>query len=307
MNNPEQTLAVRSVTGITTHCMGKLSQSREAHEYVIRNHRFDPDRSRARPYVTDLGAVSRTYLATTLWVLGLPEQALKMSADAMTHARATAHPYSLATTLAWTARLHQLRRDTAHTLSVAEETVAVGKEFGFPIPRALGTLLHSWARAEQGDAQAVEHMSAAIDAYRKMGVGTSRPYYTALLAEQRARRGRIEEAVTMIAGAVSESMAQSAHAEEPEIRRIECEILRLRGRGEASACERRLREALALAERQGALAWRLRTAMSLARLLRDEGRRQEAHEQLRAERVRFTEGFGTDDLKAADALLGELA
>jgi predicted ATPase len=50
----------------------------------------------------------------------------------------------------------------------------------------------------------------------------------------------------------------------------------------------------------------LRTATSLARLWRDEGRTEEAKELLAPIYNRYTEGFETSDLKAARALLRDL-
>jgi predicted ATPase len=47
--------------------------------------------------------------------------------------------------------------------------------------------------------------------------------------------------------------------------------------------------------------------MSMARLWRDQGRRDEARELLAPVYGRFTEGFETLDLKEARALLDELA
>ena len=53
--------------------------------------------------------------------------------------------------------------------------------------------------------------------------------------------------------------------------------------------------------------WELRTAMSLACLWRDQGKLQQARELLAPVYGWFTEGFDTRDLKAAKALLEELA
>jgi len=61
-----------------------------------------------------------------------------------------------------------------------------------------------------------------------------------------------------------------------------------------------------LARRQSALAWELRTTTSLALLRRKQDRRDEAHGALAAVYDRFTEGFGTRDLRAARRLLDEL-
>ena len=64
-----------------------------------------------------------------------------------------------------------------------------------------------------------------------------------------------------------------------------------------------MRQALDVARRQGALAWQLRAAMSLARLWRGQQRVSQARKLLGPVYRRFTEGFGTADLIAAKALL----
>jgi predicted ATPase len=65
--------------------------------------------------------------------------------------------------------------------------------------------------------------------------------------------------------------------------------------------------ALAVARKQQAKFWELRAAMSMARLWRNQGKRDEARELLAPIYGWFTEGFDTRDLKEAKALLDELA
>jgi predicted ATPase len=67
-----------------------------------------------------------------------------------------------------------------------------------------------------------------------------------------------------------------------------------------------LTEALAVAREQSALAWELRTTMALARLLCEDGQRDQARNALSLVYDRFTEGFDTADLKQARALLEDL-
>ena len=62
-----------------------------------------------------------------------------------------------------------------------------------------------------------------------------------------------------------------------------------------------------MARQQQAKSWEMRAAISMARLWRDQGKRQQANELLAPVYNWFTEGFGTLDLKAAKALLDELA
>ena len=74
-----------------------------------------------------------------------------------------------------------------------------------------------------------------------------------------------------------------------------------------SAGEQYFERALTVARAQQAKSWELRTAMSMARLWRDQGKRDEARDLLAPVYGWFTEGFDTLDLKEAKALLEELA
>ena len=104
-----------------------------------------------------------------------------------------------------------------------------------------------------------------------------------------------------------------AAADEHENRVFEAEAHRLKGElllrqnysntAEAQSCYER---AIETARRQSAKSLELRAAMSLARLLALQGRRDEARAMLAEIYGWFTEGFGTADLKDAQALLDEL-
>jgi len=92
------------------------------------------------------------------------------------------------------------------------------------------------------------------------------------------------------------------------------EILRAKGEwvlersGDAASqeAEELFRHSIDLARGQGALAWELRAAASLARLWRRNGRAAQASDLLGGVYVRFTEGFATPDLMAAGELLAEV-
>jgi predicted ATPase len=75
--------------------------------------------------------------------------------------------------------------------------------------------------------------------------------------------------------------------------------------GVASA-ETHFERALGIARQQQAKSWELRAAMSMARLWRDQGMREEARDLLALVYDWFSEGFDTLDLKEAKALLDEL-
>ena len=87
---------------------------------------------------------------------------------------------------------------------------------------------------------------------------------------------------------------------------------RVRGRllvagGDLTAAEASFQQAVAIARRQNAKLWELRTATSLARLWRDQGKRTEARALLAPVYGWFAEGLDTPVLQDAKALLDELA
>jgi hypothetical protein len=90
------------------------------------------------------------------------------------------------------------------------------------------------------------------------------------------------------------------------------ELLRARAATEAAFGRKddaigTLREALGVAERLGGLSWKLRSALSLARLLREQEEMIDAQEVLGAVYARFQDGFETRDLCEAREFLTELA
>jgi predicted ATPase len=82
-------------------------------------------------------------------------------------------------------------------------------------------------------------------------------------------------------------------------------LLRQNGSNVADA-QKCFERAIEIAHRQNAKSWELRATMSLARLLASQGHRDEARTILAEIHNWFTEGFDTDDLKDAKALLHEL-
>ena len=94
---------------------------------------------------------------------------------------------------------------------------------------------------------------------------------------------------------------------EPELYQIKGGLLLLQGLPKAADAERCFRQAMQITRDQGNRLWELRATTSLARLLRDTDRRDEARAMLTEIYGWFTEGFDTADLRDAKALLDELA
>ncbi len=132
------------------------------------------------------------------------------------------------------------------------------------------------------------------------------PVFTGDLAEGLAMAGQFDEAIAIINEAIGHSERNGESFHTPEILRIKGELLASAPGATLSEAEDWLSRSLQLARRQSALAWELRTAMSLALLRTKQGRHDEGHGALAAVYDRFTEGFETSDLRAARRLLDEL-
>jgi predicted ATPase len=90
----------------------------------------------------------------------------------------------------------------------------------------------------------------------------------------------------------------------PELLRIKSLVLAARNDRESAIGW--LTEAIEVARTQSALAFELRSAIDLARVLSDGGQRDQARHGLALVYDRFTEGFQTADLKMARGLLENL-
>ena len=132
----------------------------------------------------------------------------------------------------------------------------------------------------------------------------SRCYGLARLADVLTRQGEHRAALSAARDGLSTSEKTGIRWWEVELHRFEG--IALLGLNRLDEGQRALEAALRVAQRQQAKADELRAAMSMARLWRDQGKRQQAHDLLAPIYGWLTEGFDTLDLKEAEALLAEL-
>jgi class 3 adenylate cyclase/predicted ATPase len=246
------------------------------------------------------------FLGIALFCLGVPDQALALSSEAVTEAWRLAHPPHLAGILSQATILLSLVGENATLDERASELFAVATEQRFRYYRAQGTIFRGWAMVKNGEVtEGISLLRTGFAEYRATGTQTWIPYYIALLASAYTIAGQIEEVATLLDDAFHIADKTGECWLVAELNRHKGQLL-LR-QGHAKAAEELYRKALAIAVEQEAKLWELRAAVSLARLRRDRGRRAEARDLLAPVYGWFTEGFNTPDLKEAKALLDELA
>jgi predicted ATPase len=132
------------------------------------------------------------------------------------------------------------------------------------------------------------------------------PFYLTLLAEALALAGKIEEGLAALDDALAEAAGSGVKGWDAEIHRLRGELTGRLPYPDPAKAEESFRSALTIAREQGTRGYELRAATSLDRLWGKQGRRGEARELLAPLYGWFTEGFDTQDLKEAKALLDEL-
>ena len=154
---------------------------------------------------------------------------------------------------------------------------------------------------------AVQTITSGIAALRSTGTTMWMPVWLSYLARAKAEIGQFDLARRCIGEAMTAVETAKERWYEAEVTRIAGEIVLLSPEPDVAKAEAYFARALAVAQKQQAKSWELRAATSMARLWRDQGRRQQARELLAPVHGWFTQGFDTLDLKQAKRLLDELA
>src|SRR5262249_5894818 len=218
--------------------------------------------------------------AWALHILGYPDQALESSRRSVALARAQAHPYTLASSLARVACVDLLRGDTQAARAHAEACGTRAAEEGFPSLAAVGTVVRGIVLAAEGrGAEGLARLREGRAAWQATGAVVLSTWILAALAEALGRAGQADEGLSVVAEGLAFARDQGERFYEAELHRLRGELLLLRpeaqaaGQAGAEAC---FRQALEVACRQQAKFWELRAAMSLSRLYQRQGRAAQA-------------------------------
>ena len=295
-----------SFSGMTCHFLGKFIEARDYLENALslwdptfRRFSASPD----DPYVQLLITLSRTLL-----YLGHVDQARLRRVEALTEARRLS-PYTLIFALchAWYGDWASEGLKSAPTmLRSADEVLAISSEQGFPMWFGVGNIMRGWCLGAVGQtAEGIPLLLQGLADLRATGCSVLLPFFLTTFAEVYGMAAQPEEGLDRLAEAAK-------LVETTQERWIEAEMHRLRGTlllsmHEHAAAEDSYHRALAVARQQQTKFWELRASMSMARLWRDQGKRDEARDLLAPVYGWFTEGFDTLDLKEAKPLMEELA
>jgi class 3 adenylate cyclase len=262
---------------------------------------FDPR------FGADIGVTAIAGWTLGLWHSGYPDQAFEAANQSLRRARQLRHPHTLAYALLIIGIAAISARKTAETEDLAKQLIAVSDEHRFAFFSGCGQIFEGWALAQRGHGQAaVQRIREGLSAAEATGWRSHEPGFLGLLAEALASTGAVGDGLTVLAEALATAEESGARGADSELHRLRGELLRRLPSPDSTEVEACFSTALAVAREQGTQGYQLRAAISLARLLSEQGRRAEARDVLRPVYCWFTEGFDTPDLEGAKTLLKAL-
>ncbi len=247
--------------------------------------------------------------ARVLWVNGSPDRAAETARQAITEAARLGKPVNVCFSLLFTAPVFLWCGDHAAANDVLEQVTAHPNWHALPSFHSTGLALKGEVLLRRGELErGIAVLTRALGAMRANRQNMLRASGRAAcaLAEGLAAADRLDEAHAVVDDAWGEIPAGEEALEVAELLRIKASILLAGPKPDESQAENCLLRSLACAARQSATSFELRTAMALTRFRMERGAYELARESLAAVYDRFTEGFETTDLKAAEGLLASI-
>jgi class 3 adenylate cyclase/predicted ATPase len=246
----------------------------------------------------------RSYDGMALWMLGYPDQALRICAEARRYADASRNPFSEAMARAIGLRVHQLRGEAGVVAREASAAIAFCEEHDFAHYLAMALILRGWALAQHDEAEkGIAEIKHGLEKERATGGLLFETYGLGLLADACLQNKRYDQALDALAQA-------QLRLDEPNSERYyAAEIYRLLGEANLRSGEN-LDQAedyfsggIQLAREQHAKSFELRLCLSICDLGAHRRQPGEHRAQLGGVYRTFSEGLDTTDLLRARAML----
>jgi predicted ATPase/DNA-binding winged helix-turn-helix (wHTH) protein len=308
-SDPIELMMAERIQGTALHYLGDQNDARRHIDRALAYDGIASWRPRMVSPGFDLVVSTHYFQARILWLQGFADQAMRVVTVNVEEGLALDQALTFCSVLGQAACPIAL---FAGDLDAAERYGAMLLDH---TERHQIRLWNIWARCFNGVVRARRGDSAnGLRGLREglIEAGDARllPRFLFLEAEEATWRGGSGESELALAS-VDKMLARCAARDErwyvPELSRIKGELMRMAGDAtDVAAIETLFLQSLEEARQQGAVAWELRTATSLALLQRDLGRATEAAALLRPIHARLTEGVTTADARAAQALLDEL-
>jgi len=250
----------------------------------------------------DPGVCAHCIQAMTLCLSGSVGQAKTSLDQSLSLADTLKHPHSLAHALQNAAIMLQVAGDHEALDRIAQRAFEFADKYNFPPQRAHALILSGWARAVGQDSDAGLELIEAEYA-RAVAIGPLFRYYAALLAEARAKFGKVPEALTVLRWALDTVTEPGIGFCVSELYRLQgvC-LLRLDSHKKEEAMSS-LQMAVDIAKQQNAALFQLKAAIDMANATNSMGQPEGGLQPLHDLCANLPDGFDAPQLAEAKRLL----
>jgi hypothetical protein len=299
-DSQDRTIGQR-MRGKSLHYLGNFASSRREIEQMLGCYTAPPQRSHVIRFHYDQRLEAQITLARGLWLQGHADQALDLVEQMIVESLALEHSLTLAHILSdaacfialWAGDLPLAAR---YTKMLRQHTTL----HALDVWRTYADAFESEIIIRQENtADGIASLQRTIRSLETAGFVLYNATFEGVLAEGVMACGRHDEADTIVSSALARCQTSGEAWCVPELMRVRALSLAMRERTQEAIGL--MADGLAIARSQGALAWELKLASTLAGIDDRDGARDKLREILN----RTSEGFGTKDYRDAAARLGQ--
>jgi predicted ATPase len=299
---PRETVMAEWMLGASHHLVGNQASAQQSYQSAFRR-AATAGFSEAHSFGYDHQVRALIGYARTLWLCGFSDQAAQFAHQGIEVAGRQKHPVSLCVGLTYAAPVFLWRGDLKMAEDLIERLIAHATKYSLALYRVGGLGLRGHLLLARGETERAAEILREVLSTMRTALSTS---FSRALAEALARTGRPAEATLIMKALVEDAARGSGTFELPDFLRAQAEVLLAASQDNWQRAEALFTSSIDLARQQSALGWELRAAMALGSLRADHKRADEARTLLSDVYDRFTEGFGTADLKEAERQLHAL-
>jgi class 3 adenylate cyclase len=241
---------------------------------------YDPDTHHSLAYKYsghDPGVCSLCFAGLSAWQKGELEIGADRCQQALDLAKKLSHPLTTALAYWGLSYFHIFRRQPQAAFDWAQLEIEICGEYMMPLLHSQGLFQAGWAMSQLGDRRGgIKQMQRGIAEIRSTGAEMGLPYLLGLLAEVLSTADEDGPAMELLEEAIGAASRNGSHFHLSELLRIKAETLSKAKNHSADQVESLFRQAIAVAEHQGAMLPALHSATRLADFLIRRRRRNQA-------------------------------
>lgn len=312
VQDPELFMQANRTLGTIAHTLGQHADAVACGDHIIAFYRTRRT-TLAYDEVYDL-ASTLANMGFNLVPCGYPDRALDQAQEGLALLQRLDHQFGIGICLGSISTIYLLRGEWRESLSYAEQTLDLANIYSFHQLHLFAQIVQGVGLTRLGQAgRGISTVRQAIAGREAINTHFGNGTHLARLAEACGAIGRVGEGLTLIDEGLEQSARINDRHSEGKMYQIKGDLLLRQNlhwdqqsvaQQEAEMCFRR---AIEIAQSQQAKLWEARALASLCRLHHAQGRDEGYGEQLADLYAWFSEGFETEDLREAQAVLQEIS